>query len=195
MKAIQKLLKERPNTKKVDLSFSQLDEVESLIEILYKFKDLEELNLSCNRLVYLPQDMSILKNLKLLDVSNNMFRSVIQSDCSLIFKNTEVLKALKSLPSLTTLKITCSEKEENSFIKELPQLEQFNRRILKKKNEEHKETEVAKMFSKKVEEKKQDREHKMGLLQKKINLSKEDKEDPMVRKIVQTYRLDYPELP
>jgi hypothetical protein len=106
-----------------------------------------------------------------------------------------VLKALKSLPSLTTLKITCSEKEENSFIKELPQLEQFNRRILKKKNEEHKETEVAKMFSKKVEEKKQDREHKMGLLQKKINLSKEDKEDPMVRKIVQTYRLDYPELP
>jgi Leucine-rich repeat (LRR) protein len=54
MKAIQKLLKERPNTKKVDLSFSQLDEVESLIEILYKFKDLEELNLSCNRLVYLP---------------------------------------------------------------------------------------------------------------------------------------------
>lgn len=65
-----------------------------------------------------------------------------------------MLKALKSLPSLTVLKVTCNEKEENAFIKELPQLEQFNRRILKKKIEEHKETEVAKLFSKKAEEKK-----------------------------------------
>jgi Leucine-rich repeat (LRR) protein len=76
MKNLNRLFKEKPQTKKVDLSFCQLEEIDSLMAELYKFKQMEELNLSCNHIVKLPDDMSILKNLKKIDVTNNLFTNV-----------------------------------------------------------------------------------------------------------------------
>lgn len=76
MKNLNRLLKEKPNTKKVDLSFCQLTEIDSLMGELYRFKNMEELNLSCNRITKLPEDMSILKTLKKIDVTNNLLESV-----------------------------------------------------------------------------------------------------------------------
>lgn len=76
MKNLNRLQKERPNTKKVDLSFCQLEEIDSLMAELYRFKNMEELNLSANRLEKLPEDMGILKTLKKLDITNNLFANV-----------------------------------------------------------------------------------------------------------------------
>lgn len=76
MKNLNKLLREKPTTRKVDLTFNQLEEIDSLMSELYRFKQLEELNLSSNRLEKLPEDMSILKNLKKLDITNNLFPNV-----------------------------------------------------------------------------------------------------------------------
>lgn len=77
MKNLNKLLREKPSTRKVDLTFNQLEEIDSLMSELYRFKQLEELNLSSNRLEKLPEDMSILKNLKKLDITNNLFQNVV----------------------------------------------------------------------------------------------------------------------
>ena len=76
MKNLNRILKERPNTKKVDLSFCQLEEIDSLMAELYRFKQLEDLNLSSNRIEKLPEDMGILKGLKRLDITNNLFTNV-----------------------------------------------------------------------------------------------------------------------
>jgi Leucine-rich repeat (LRR) protein len=76
MKNLNRLLREKPGTKKIDLSFCQLEEIDTLMSELYRFKNLEDLNLSCNRLEKLPEDLSILKTLKKLDISNNLFQNV-----------------------------------------------------------------------------------------------------------------------
>lgn len=76
MKTLQRIYREKPDSKKADLSFHQLEEVDTLFEHLYKLKNLQELNLACNRLERLPIDMSILKSLKSIDISSNFFTSV-----------------------------------------------------------------------------------------------------------------------
>ena len=76
MKYLEKLLKDKPTARKIDLSIHQIEEIDSLIEILYRFKNLAELNLSCNRLESLPVDMSILKKITTLDISSNLFKNV-----------------------------------------------------------------------------------------------------------------------
>ena len=76
MRTLKRLISEKPLSKKIDLSICQLEEVDTLIEMLYKFKNLSELNLSYNRLEQLPNDLSILRKLTTLDVTSNLFKNV-----------------------------------------------------------------------------------------------------------------------
>lgn len=117
---IQRIYKDRPNTTKLDLSFSQIDEIESIMGDLYKFKNLDNLILSANRMSFLPDDLSILKNVKTLDIKHNAF-----------VDKEKLFKALKTMPKLRELKVSLSESEEQSFGKLLPDLEYLNDKQIK----------------------------------------------------------------
>lgn len=120
MDIVKKHLKERPNSTKINLSFSQLDDVESIMSELYQFKKLEILNLSANRMVSLPDDLSILRKLKALDLTHNGFSNI-----------NKVVNALKTIPLLRELRVSAKTEDENLFQNGLPKLEIFNGRVLK----------------------------------------------------------------
>lgn len=64
------------NTLVVDLEYKAIDNLAPLIPILARFTKLRELNLHGNRLKVLPDDLSTLKTLESLDISNNMFTNI-----------------------------------------------------------------------------------------------------------------------
>jgi len=71
---------------------------------LYQLKKLEILNLSANRMVSLPDDLSILRNLKALDLTHNGFSNI-----------NKVVDALKTIPLLRELKVSSKTEDENLF--------------------------------------------------------------------------------
>ena len=73
MQHVERIYKDRPSTSKLDLSFMHFDEIDSMMGQLYKFKKLDTLILAANRMRSLPEDMSILKHVKMLDISHNAF--------------------------------------------------------------------------------------------------------------------------
>lgn len=121
MKKIQNTLKLKPMAKKINLAFSQIERIDDLMFELYHFENLEEVDLSCNRIKRLPKDMSILKNISRLDVSNNLFEDIEST-----------LASLNSMPNLTELNISYAPSELRQSIEfYLPKLEVLNSKVVK----------------------------------------------------------------
>jgi len=76
--------------------------------------------LSANRMSSLPEDLSILKNVKTLDIKHNAF-----------VDKEKLFKALKTMPALRELKVSLNESEERKFEKMLPDLEYLNDKQIK----------------------------------------------------------------
>jgi Leucine-rich repeat (LRR) protein len=91
--------------------------------ILTRFKKLKELNLHGNRLKQLPEDLSALRSLESLDLSNNLFVNI-----------NSVITALQSLPNLVSLSYPLSSKEEENLLTlGLPKLKYLNNKELSNK--------------------------------------------------------------
>lgn len=86
-----------------------------IMDLLSKFKNLKILNLHGNRLKGLPIDMSCLKFLEELHLSNNML-----SDPDVI------AVSLATLPSLKILKYPVSKEKEVMLIERLKKLKNLN---------------------------------------------------------------------
>ena len=80
--------------------------MELLVPILSKFENSESLSLNGNRLQTMPKDMASLEKLSELDISNNLFRDVI-----------DITPSLKTLPRLTHLMYSFRNDEEESLLK------------------------------------------------------------------------------
>ena len=110
------ILKKSPNTTSINLEFCEIEDLFPYLPILSKFQNLEELVLFGNRLETLPKDLSSLKILKKLDISNNMIESI-----------TSIISSLKSLNGLTELNITLNtQEEEEILLSSLPNLIRLN---------------------------------------------------------------------
>lgn len=92
MEVLENIYKENPSSKSVNLEFLEIEDLESLVPILAKFENLNELLLYGNSLQSLPNDMSLLNSVRYLDISNNSFSDVENA-----------LDGLKSLVNLTHL--------------------------------------------------------------------------------------------
>ena len=88
---------------------------------MFHFKNLKEIDLSCNRLKKLPKDLSILKNIERLDLSNNLFL-----DIEAVFFS---LNTMKNLKELNITYDPNNLKHTLSFY--LPRLEVINSNVLK----------------------------------------------------------------
>lgn len=121
MKKIQNTFKLKPKTKKINLAFSQIERIDDLMFELYHFEHLVEVDLSCNRIKRLPKDMSILKNIQRLDISNNLFEDVESA-----------FGSLNTMPNLRELNISFAPSELKQSIEfYLPKLEVLNGRVVK----------------------------------------------------------------
>ncbi|CAD8178548.1 unnamed protein product [Paramecium octaurelia] len=108
MEALQQILKTQgTNVTIIDLEFKSIESLEELLPQLANFSNLKELNLHGNRLSYLPDDLSLLDTVEVLDISNNIFSDLGQ-----------VVDALSTMPNLIHLEITLSSKEEEQYILE-----------------------------------------------------------------------------
>lgn len=102
----------------IDLEYKAIDNLTPLMPILGRFSKLKELNLHGNRLKALPDDLSILRQLESLDISNNMFTDIAQ-----------VAAALSTLPNLVNLNYQAQTMEEEVFLmNSLKNLEYYNNR-------------------------------------------------------------------
>ncbi|CAD8170031.1 unnamed protein product [Paramecium pentaurelia] len=108
MEALQQILKTQgTNVTTIDLEFKSIENLEELLPQLANFSNLKKLNLHGNRLVYLPDDLSLLDTVEVFDISNNIFSDLGQ-----------VVDALSTMPNLIHLEITIQSKEEEQFILE-----------------------------------------------------------------------------
>lgn len=121
MKKVQDLLKLKPDAEKLNLSLMQIESINDLIFELFHFNNLTEVDLSCNRLKTLPKDLSILKTITRLDVSNNLFMDIEQ-----------VLFSLATMPNLQELNITYDPNNlKHTIGYYLPKLEVINGEVIK----------------------------------------------------------------
>ncbi|CAD8185467.1 unnamed protein product [Paramecium pentaurelia] len=108
MEVLQHILKTQgTNVTIIDLEFKSIENLEELLPQLANFSNLKELNLHGNRLAYLPDDLSLLDTVEVLDISNNIFSDLGQ-----------VVDALSTMPNLIHLEITLQSKEEEQYILE-----------------------------------------------------------------------------
>jgi Ca2+-binding EF-hand superfamily protein len=116
MEELKQLIPQADTITCINLEFSEIENLDSILPILRKFSKLQELQLFGNRLENLPADLSFLKNLMTLDISNNLFSSL-----------KSVLPSLRTLPNLRELHISLSnEEEEHELLTALPNLERLN---------------------------------------------------------------------
>lgn len=121
MKKIQNMLKLKPEAEKLNLSFLQIESLDDIIYELFHFERLKEIDLSCNRLRRLPIDMSVLKTLERIDLTNNLFDNMEQ-----------VLTALNTLPALKEVNINYDPKAlKYEFRHYLPRIEVVNGEVKK----------------------------------------------------------------
>ena len=114
------MLKHSPGAQSVSLEFSEIESLDPILPLLVQFYNLKELLLFGNRLETLPKDLSRLKNLEKLDISNN-----------LIDKIDSIIPGLRSLPKLNELHVTLqNHQDETLIISKLPQLYNLNGNIL-----------------------------------------------------------------
>eukprot|EP00361_Fabrea_salina_P007195 CAMPEP_0202436234 /NCGR_PEP_ID=MMETSP1345-20130828/23719_1 /ASSEMBLY_ACC=CAM_ASM_000843 /TAXON_ID=342563 /ORGANISM="Fabrea Fabrea salina" /LENGTH=648 /DNA_ID=CAMNT_0049049547 /DNA_START=411 /DNA_END=2357 /DNA_ORIENTATION=+ len=116
MEELLKLQELNPELTAVNLEFSDIEDFNKILPYLAQFQNLKELILFGNKLESLPEDLSALKNLEVLEISSNQFQSM-QS----------VIPGLCSLPSLKELSITFHTREDqNTLLKALPNLRLLN---------------------------------------------------------------------
>ena len=73
---LNSILSSNPNTQTLDLEFSQLTTIYPIVSLLGQFKLLKQLSLHGNRLIDLPEDLSMLNSLEELDITNNLIQKV-----------------------------------------------------------------------------------------------------------------------
>lgn len=121
MKKIQNMLKLKPEAEKLNLSFLQIESLDDIIYELFHFERLREVDLSCNRLRKLPIDMSVLKTVERVDLTNNLFDNIEQ-----------VLTALNTLPALKEVNLNFDPKQlKYEFRHYLPRVEVVNGEVKK----------------------------------------------------------------
>lgn len=121
MKKIQNMLKLKPEADKLNLSFLQIESLDDIIYELFHFERLKEIDLSCNRLRKLPIDMSVLKTVERIDLTNNLFDNIEQ-----------VLTSLNTLPNLKEVNINYDSKQlKYEFRHYLPRVEVVNGEVKK----------------------------------------------------------------
>lgn len=121
MKKIQNMLKLKPESEKLNLSFLQIETLDDIIYELFHFEKLKSIDLSCNRLRKLPLDMSVLKTVERMDLTNNLFDNIEQA-----------LTSLNTMPNLRELNINydpVSLKHELNHY--LPRIETINGQVKK----------------------------------------------------------------
>lgn len=112
MNRVPLLLQQNSNLNVLNLENSDIDTLDQLLPWLIEFTELEELNLSSNKLNSLPSDLSKLRKLKKLDLSKNLFSST-----------KSYIPGLKTLPSLVDLKL---EGPEDIIISCVPNVLRLN---------------------------------------------------------------------
>lgn len=116
MKKIQNMLKLKPEAEKLNLSFLQIESLDDIIYELYHFDNLKEVDLSCNRIRKMPVDLSVLKSLERIDLTNNLFDNIEQ-----------VLTALNTIPNLKEVNINLDQNQlKNNISHYLPNIDVFN---------------------------------------------------------------------
>lgn len=121
MKKVQDMLKLKPNIKKINLSLMQIESINDLIFELFHFPNLEEIDLSCNRLRSIPKDLSILSHIERLDISNNLFLDI-----------EAVLYSLNTMPNLKEVNLTFDPAQlKHTLNFYIPRVEVVNGEVLK----------------------------------------------------------------
>lgn len=92
------MLREQPEATFVDLSDHDIESLTSLVPLLAKFANLEEVNLSNNTFTQMPKDLSTWKKVTNVNLSNVNFDDF--EDC---------VTALATLPGLKSLYINLFE--------------------------------------------------------------------------------------
>ena len=105
MEELPVLFEQSPGLQQINLEFSEIESLEPLLPLLSKFTELKELLLFGNRLESLPSDLSCLKNLVKLDISNNLIDNV-----------QVILSSLVTLPSLVDLHYSVQNEDEERLI-------------------------------------------------------------------------------
>mmetsp|Transcript_9255 Transcript_9255/g.17666 ORF Transcript_9255/g.17666 Transcript_9255/m.17666 type:complete len:848 (-) Transcript_9255:1671-4214(-) len=116
MEAAKSLFEKDPSAVKVDLSGLNIETLDGVLDVLEQFEDLQELVLSKNSLTELPDDLSSLRKLKSLDLSQNAFEGV------------EVLvTALTTISGLEELSVDLKVESDKDLLQlELPELKILN---------------------------------------------------------------------
>ncbi|OMJ87610.1 hypothetical protein SteCoe_10607 [Stentor coeruleus] len=116
MDELPQLLRQSPNLQTINLEFSEIESLDPLMPWLIQFSRLKELQLFGNRLETLPKDLSKLRSLEKLDISNNLIASIDL-----------ILPGLLSLPNLIELHVTLQDfSEEQLLLNNLPKLQNLN---------------------------------------------------------------------
>lgn len=126
---------------KLNFECSQIESLEDILPRLLGVPLLKKLSLHGNRLRTLPTNLSMLSSLEFLDISANLFAS----------PNENLIKSLKTLPSLKELHITISNKNEQKLIiQELPNLVTLNGKPVSHFQEKESSEEIKQVASDKV---------------------------------------------
>lgn len=116
MELVRRLLATQPNITALNLEFSEIDTIDTLLPLLARFPRLQQLDLSGNRLTTLPASLAALKEIQYLNISNNLFE-----DCQ------NLIPALQTLPQLVELAVSVNgERDEQLILSALPKLQVLN---------------------------------------------------------------------
>ena len=116
MELVRRLLATQPNITALNLEFSEIDSLDTLLPLLARFPRLQQLDLSGNRLTSLPASLAPLKEIQYLNLANNLFE-----DCQ------SLIPALQTLPKLVALALTVNgERDEQLLLSALPKLQVLN---------------------------------------------------------------------
>lgn len=102
-----------------------------MMALLESFPNLRRLSLHGNRLRALPTDLSRLKCLQRLDISNNIFPNVPMS----LIQIDDIVTSLQYVPRLNELSCNIRKEEEAKVLQRMPQLEVLNGNIVRKLSE------------------------------------------------------------
>jgi len=115
MEKLKDILKNYPDATEVSLENCELDSLNEVLDYLTQLHNLKVLRLANNNISRLPSDMSRLKKIEYLDLSENPFEGL-----------STIMSGLCSLPSLKHLYISLSEEDEDELIVNLANLHSFN---------------------------------------------------------------------
>lgn len=105
-----------PETEEINLDYKDIEDLSELLPILEKFPNLRSLSLADNRIVDIPDDLSMLENIEEINLNGNMFHDLKQ-----------VIISMTTMPNLRSVHINLHEEEQVDFIfRNMPNLEMLN---------------------------------------------------------------------